>query len=407
MLFPVEFTSHRLRILVNGLDVVATAYPTGGFHQQPVAGFSPFWLLGSDGLTATSEARELAVGGSDTTDDQLIVRVRQVGSHAIWDCWRLTDIGRVIKEGSETGLGTFRFDSQAYADELAQATVRAGRRWPARLVAEYLQAVLWREGHGQDCGAWVREYAAIRAPAEQPDVVEISYYARDHSRQRYALPGRYVMTFPIDDTDPVVQARFIAHRVAVAAGQRRAVQKCPVDRVGVRVYLWLDVAVAGVCPVPVWPRQPVLLTAVGVDEVGVEQARLPAQRPFVPIGGLPGTGEPHPTDPSRTSIGIESGLELYEHHALRHGGSVADTARGHQPVSSGPLGRGRLAGYTTCAGRAPRTPSQPPWKGVPAIMTGHPTNPSDGFDWTGKGRCDQIGTAASEVQAQRPVRRAA
>ncbi|MGC4829861.1 hypothetical protein [Micromonospora arida] len=61
LLFPAEFTSHRMRILVNGLDVVATAYPANGFHGQPVAGFGPSRLLGPDGLAVAPEAREIAV----------------------------------------------------------------------------------------------------------------------------------------------------------------------------------------------------------------------------------------------------------------------------------------------------------------------------------------------------------
>ncbi|MER7589623.1 hypothetical protein ABTW72_19020 [Micromonospora sp. NPDC127501] len=44
-------------------------------------------------------------------------------------------------------------------------------------------------------------------------MVEISYYARDLSGQRYALPGSYVVTFPVDGTDPDVQAQAIAHRL--------------------------------------------------------------------------------------------------------------------------------------------------------------------------------------------------
>lgn len=52
LLFPSRFTSHRMRILVNGLDVVAAAYPPDGFHGQPVAGFMPSFLLGPNGLAA-------------------------------------------------------------------------------------------------------------------------------------------------------------------------------------------------------------------------------------------------------------------------------------------------------------------------------------------------------------------
>ncbi|MGC4758431.1 hypothetical protein [Micromonospora trifolii] len=213
LLFPAEFTAHRMRILVNGLDVVAATYPADGFHGQPVAGFGPSWLLGPDGLAAVPEAQEVAVGGSDMTEDRLTVHICQAGSEVVWDRWRLTVIGRVYKEGPELGLGSFRFDSYAYAEEIAQATKRATRTWPARLVAEKLEATLWREGWDQDGGAWIRRYVAIRAPEDRPDVVEISYYARDLSGQRYALRGTYVVTFPVDGTDPDVQAQAIAHRL--------------------------------------------------------------------------------------------------------------------------------------------------------------------------------------------------
>ncbi|MGY0003915.1 hypothetical protein [Micromonospora sp. I033] len=213
LLFPAEFTSHRMRILVNGLDVVAAAYPPEGFYGKPVAGFGPSWLLGPDGLAVSPEAREIAVGGSDTTEDELSVRVHQAGSEVVWDCWRLTVIGRVLKEGPEIGLGTSRFDTQAFVSELARATARASRVWPARSVAENLQALLWREGYGQDGGAWIRSYVAVRAPEDRADVIEISYHARDVSGGGYALPGRYVVTLPVDGTDPAVQARAIAHRL--------------------------------------------------------------------------------------------------------------------------------------------------------------------------------------------------
>ncbi|RZU77742.1 hypothetical protein EV384_6483 [Micromonospora kangleipakensis] len=213
LLFPAEFTSHRMRILVNGVDVVAAAYPPGGFHGNPVAGFTPSCLLGPGGLAVAPVAREVGLGGSDTTEDELAVRIRQVGSEVIWDCWCLTDIGTVLKEGPEVGLETFRFDAQAYAAEMARATARSSRVWPARSVAEALQAVLWREGYAQDGGAWIRSYVAIRAPEERPDVVEISYYARDLSELRHAMPGRYVVTFPVDGTDPNAQARDIVHRL--------------------------------------------------------------------------------------------------------------------------------------------------------------------------------------------------
>jgi hypothetical protein len=70
LLFSAEFGTHRMRILVNGVDVVAAAYPTGGFYGRPVAGFTPSWLLGPGGLAASPEAREVALGGSDTTEER-------------------------------------------------------------------------------------------------------------------------------------------------------------------------------------------------------------------------------------------------------------------------------------------------------------------------------------------------
>ncbi|MEU8330076.1 hypothetical protein [Micromonospora sp. NPDC048839] len=213
LLFPAEFLSHRTQILVNGLDVVAATYPPDGFHGEPVAGSVPSWLLGPNGLAATPEARDVAVGGSDTTEDRLTVRVRQVRSEVLWDCWRLVVMGKVLREGPEVGLSDFRFDSRAYAEEITGATERTTRTWPARSVAENLQATLWREGWKQDGGALIRSYDAIRAPEDRPDVVEIGYYARDLSGARYALPGRYVMTFPVDGTDPDVQAQAIARRL--------------------------------------------------------------------------------------------------------------------------------------------------------------------------------------------------
>jgi hypothetical protein len=213
LLFPAEFTSHRMRIFVDGVDVVAAAYPPGGFSGRPVAGFMPSWLLGPGGLAVSPEAREVALGGSDTSEDELAVRIHQIGSEVIWDCWRLTAIGRVLKEGPEVGLEIFRFDAQAYASEVARAMARASRMWPARSVAETLQAVLWREGYGQDGGTWIRSYVAIRAPEESPDVVEISYHARDLSGLRNAVPGTYVVTFPVDASDPDAQAQAIAHRL--------------------------------------------------------------------------------------------------------------------------------------------------------------------------------------------------
>ncbi|SCL30060.1 hypothetical protein GA0070624_4002 [Micromonospora rhizosphaerae] len=213
LLFPAEFTSHRTRILVNGLDVVAAAYPPDGFHGKPVAGFTPSWLLGPDGLAVSPDVREVGLGGSDTTEDELTVRIDRAGSEVIWDCWRLTGIGKVIKKGPEVGLGIFRFDAQAYASEISRANARASRMWPARSVAKNLQAVLWREGYGQDGGAWIRSYVAIRAPEERPEMVEISYYALDLSGLRYAMPGTYVVTFAVDRTDPDAQAQAIAHRL--------------------------------------------------------------------------------------------------------------------------------------------------------------------------------------------------
>jgi hypothetical protein len=142
-----------------------------------------------------------------------MVRIHQIDAEVIWDHWRLMDIGKVRMEGPQIGLETFRFDAQAYASEVARARARASRMWPARLVAEKLEAVLRREEYEQDGGAWIRKYGAIRAPEESPDVVEISYYARDLSGQRYAMPGTYVVAFPVDGTDPDAQAQAIAHRL--------------------------------------------------------------------------------------------------------------------------------------------------------------------------------------------------
>jgi hypothetical protein len=225
LLFPAGFTSHRLRILVEDLDVVAAAYPPDGFHGMPVAGFAPSWLLGPDGLAASPEAREVAVGGSDTTEDRLTVHLHQAGSEVVWDGWRLTDIGRELG----TGLGTFRFDARAYAAELDRATARANRTWPARSVAENLRAVLWRDGYHQDGGAWIRGYVAIRAPEERQDVVEIGYQARAGG------PGTYLVTFPVDGTDPETQAQVIVHRLGhedlrpVSVHQRRKGTAAPED----------------------------------------------------------------------------------------------------------------------------------------------------------------------------------
>jgi hypothetical protein len=41
LLFPARFTSHRMQVFVNGVDVVAGAYRPDGFHGRPVAGFQP------------------------------------------------------------------------------------------------------------------------------------------------------------------------------------------------------------------------------------------------------------------------------------------------------------------------------------------------------------------------------
>lgn len=76
------------------------------------------------------------------SEDRLTVRIHQAGLEVIWDCWRLIDIRTVLKEGAELGLGTFRFDPLTYAQEIAQATERANRMWPARSVAENFQAML-------------------------------------------------------------------------------------------------------------------------------------------------------------------------------------------------------------------------------------------------------------------------
>jgi len=79
VLFPAEFGSHRVRIFVDGIDAVAAAYGPGGFYGRPVAGFMPSWLLGPHGLTAPQNVREVALGGSDTTEDQLTVQIRRPG----------------------------------------------------------------------------------------------------------------------------------------------------------------------------------------------------------------------------------------------------------------------------------------------------------------------------------------
>jgi hypothetical protein len=64
-----------------------------------------------------------------------------------------------------------------------------------------------------DGGTWIRRCIGVRAPEERPDVVEVSYSARDMSGRRYAMPGHYVVTFPVDDADPGRQAEVIAYRV--------------------------------------------------------------------------------------------------------------------------------------------------------------------------------------------------
>ena len=211
LLFPPHFTSHRTRIIVDGIDVVATAYGPSGFRGGPVAGFAPSWLLGLQGLAASQNPREVDLGGSDTTEDQLTVQVRQVGSVVAWDRWRMVDMSTVVKEGPDVGLSAFRFDVRAYASELARAAVQADRRWPARAVAELLEV---RVRQDEDDGRWIRRLMSIRAPEERPNVVEVSYYARDLSGLRYAMPGHYVVTFPIDNSHPDHQAQIIAHRLS-------------------------------------------------------------------------------------------------------------------------------------------------------------------------------------------------
>ncbi|WP_412738863.1 hypothetical protein [Krasilnikovia sp. MM14-A1259] len=132
----------------------------------------------------------------------------------------------VVKEGPELGLGTFRFDPQAYAHEIAQAIDRVNHMWPARSVAEKLQAIVLPGAYrqGQDYGSWIRGYPAIRAPEERPDVVEISYYARDQTGQRYAMhetairsPTRSTTLNPTEDKscrscDPTTDVRQSAAR---------------------------------------------------------------------------------------------------------------------------------------------------------------------------------------------------
>jgi hypothetical protein len=132
LLFPARFTTHRVRVLVDDIDVVAVVYGPGGFFGQPVAGFTPSFLLGSPGLTASPDGREVALGGSDTTEDRLTVQIRAVDSAVIWDRWRMLDMERVVKEGPDVGLDAFRFDARAYASELDRARRQADLRPPAR-----------------------------------------------------------------------------------------------------------------------------------------------------------------------------------------------------------------------------------------------------------------------------------
>jgi hypothetical protein len=175
------------------------------------AGFMPSHLLGPRGLPASPNAREVELGGSATTEDQLVVQIRQVGTTAIWDRWRLVDLGTVVKDGADVGLGAFRFDAKAYAADLVRAAVDADRRWPARVVAESLKLMVRDD---EDGGRWIRRCFGVRAPQERPDVVEVRFYARDMSGLRYATPGHYVVTFPVDDSDPDPQAQVIAHRLS-------------------------------------------------------------------------------------------------------------------------------------------------------------------------------------------------
>jgi hypothetical protein len=86
----------------------------------------------------------------------------------------------------------------------------AVRKWPARVVAELLKLMLRDD---EDGGRWIRRCFGVRTPQERPDVVKVSFYARDASGLRYAMPGHYVVTFPVDDSDPDRQAQAIAHRL--------------------------------------------------------------------------------------------------------------------------------------------------------------------------------------------------
>ncbi|SNY47080.1 hypothetical protein [Paractinoplanes atraurantiacus] len=211
-LFYTGFGIHRMRIFVDGVDVVTTAYGPGGFFGQAVTGFTPSRLLGPDGLAASAHARDVPVGGSSTTEDQLTVQICQVGATVIWDHWQMTDMGKLVKNGQDVGLPTFRFDAGAYASELTRAQARTDRKWPARSVAERLTLMLRDNETGT---MWIRRVTGVHAPENRPAVIEVSYYARDMSGLRYAMPGHYIVTFPVDaSADPHQQAEAIAHRVS-------------------------------------------------------------------------------------------------------------------------------------------------------------------------------------------------
>lgn len=131
LLFPVEFSSHRVRVLVDGKDVVTAAYPNG-WYGLPLAGFAPEWLLGPTGqLAIGDEARTVALGGSDTTEDELMVHLHREHNQVVWSGWQILDMGHLRYAEAATGLGTFRFDTIDYADELVRATARAQRVWHA------------------------------------------------------------------------------------------------------------------------------------------------------------------------------------------------------------------------------------------------------------------------------------
>jgi hypothetical protein len=129
----------------------------------------------------------------------------------------------VVKDGSDVGLSAFRFDAQAYAAELVRAAAHADRRWPARAVAELLAVMVRNE----DGGRWIRDCFGVRAPQERPDVVEVSFYARDVGGVRYAMPGHYVVTFPVDDSDPDRQAQVIVQRLDQEDLKRVSVHQPP------------------------------------------------------------------------------------------------------------------------------------------------------------------------------------